>query len=52
MSEDTLAKIKSDALALLGKVVAAYTRDIEDGEVGADGSARASSSKPTKSRPS
>src|SRR5450432_4675539 len=44
----SIDKIKIDALALLGKVVGVYARDIVQGEVGADGSARASSSIATK----
>lgn len=48
MSAASIDKIKIDALALLGKVVGVYARDIVQGEVGADGSARASSSVATK----
>ncbi len=48
MSEASLHKIKADALALLARVVGVYAADIAEGEVGADGSARASASTPTK----
>ena len=48
MSAASLEKIRADALALLGKVVGAYARDIGCGEVGADGSARATDSTPGK----
>jgi hypothetical protein len=48
MSAASLEKIRADALALLGKVVGAYARDIGGGEVGADGSAHAADSTPGK----
>jgi hypothetical protein len=48
MNLDARAKIKSDALDLLTRVVSIYDRDIARGEVGADGSAVAGASSPTK----
>ena len=48
MSAASLDKLKANALALLAKLVAVYAADIAGGEVGADGSARASASTPTK----
>jgi hypothetical protein len=48
MSPSSLEKIKADALALMGKVVAVYADNIADGEVGVDGSACASESEPTE----
>jgi hypothetical protein len=48
MSEASLGKIKTDALALLARVVGVYAADVAEGEVGADGSARASASIPAR----
>lgn len=48
MSTTSIEKIKADALELLGKVVVAYTHDVAVGEVGADGTARASQAHPAK----
>jgi hypothetical protein len=48
MSAASLEKIKTDALALLAKIVVVYANEIAGGEVGADGVARASAVLPTK----
>ncbi len=48
MSTASLEKVRTDALELLGKVAGVYVRDVAEGEVGADGSARASRSTPSK----
>jgi hypothetical protein len=47
MPPESIAKIKQDALDLLGRIVAAYVNEIAVGEVGADGSAVASDSMPS-----
>jgi hypothetical protein len=46
MAPAALAKIKSDALDMLGRVVSVYERQIATGEVGANGSGTASASIP------
>jgi hypothetical protein len=48
MPPEAVDKIKTDALDLLTQVVAAYEREVATGEVGASGSAKASSVVPTK----
>ncbi len=48
MSPASLEKIKADALALLSRIVVVYANNVAAGEVGAEGSALASASVPTK----
>ena len=45
-----LAKVRVDALGLLGKVLEAYTARVAPGEVGAGGTAAASDAPPTDGR--
>jgi hypothetical protein len=47
MPAAALAKVKSDGLDLLARIVAAYAADVAAGEVGADGTARSSGTMPT-----
>jgi hypothetical protein len=46
MPEASLGKIRADALGLLEDVLRAYERDVAHGEIGANGSARASTAAP------
>src|SRR5215208_604652 len=46
-----LAKVRADALGLLGKVLEAYTTRVAPGEVGIGGTAVASDAAPTDGRP-
>jgi len=48
MPVSALAKVRSDGLALLERIVEAYSREIAPGEVGKDGSARAGDAVPTR----
>lgn len=48
MPQTALAKIKHDALDLLGRIVTVYERQIAKGEVGAGGTATAGPSRPTE----
>jgi hypothetical protein len=48
MSAESLAKIRGDALDLLGQVTQVYVNNVATDEIGAKGTARASASVPTK----
>jgi hypothetical protein len=50
MRREALSKVRTDALALLEKVVSAYACGVATGEVGKDGTAAASSSPPLAAR--
>src|SRR5262245_3967608 len=51
MPQGSLAKVRADALGLLGKVLEAYAKTVGDREVGMNGTARASAAAPTGDRP-
>lgn len=51
MPTASIAKVRSDALALLAKVLEAYSSNVAPGEVGRSGSAKASASLPTTGAP-
>lgn len=48
MSDDAVAKIRTDALDLLGRIVSVYESEVSSGEVGCNGSARASETIPQR----
>jgi hypothetical protein len=50
MKRTALAKVRSDALELLGKVLSAYTSEVGPGEVGAGGSGLAGTAAPRSGR--
>src|SRR5262245_966411 len=50
MQRAALAKVRSDALDLLGKVLSAYTSEVAPAEVGAGGSGCADSAQPRSGR--